>query len=109
MPSALLRLRHRCTCAPRRAPMAGRSLSSRWPLCELGAPPVPASAASGASILHLPPYRPDLNPIGQPFAKLWALLRRAAARTKDELWSTIGRLLQTCRPTECANDLPHSG
>jgi transposase len=44
-----------------------------------------AIAATGASILYLPPYSPDLNPIEQLFAKLKALLRKAAARTKDEL------------------------
>jgi transposase len=53
-----------------------------------------AIAAAGASLLYLPPYSPDLNPIEQLFAKLKALLRKAAARTKDALWSTIGRRLQ---------------
>jgi DDE superfamily endonuclease len=37
--------------------------------------------AAGASILYLPPYSPDLNPIEQLFAKLKALLRKATART----------------------------
>ena len=37
-----------------------------------------AIRAVGASILYLPPYSPDLNPIEQVFAKLKALLRRAA-------------------------------
>ena len=50
-----------------------------------------AIAAAGASILYLPPYSPDLNPIEQLFAKLKALLRKAAARTKEALWSTIGQ------------------
>jgi transposase len=68
-----------------------------------------AMAAAGASILYLPPYSPDLNPIEQLFAKLKALLRQAAARTKDELWSTIGRLLETIPATECTNYLAHSG
>ena len=68
-----------------------------------------AIAAVGASILYLPPYSPDLNPIEQLFAKLKALLRKAAARTKDELWSTIGRLLDTCPPTQCINYLRHCG
>jgi len=66
-----------------------------------------AIAAAGASILYLPPYSPDLNPIEQLFAKLKALLRQAAARTKDELWSTIGRLLATVPPAECARYLHH--
>ena len=35
-----------------------------------------AIAAAGASILYLPAYSPDLNPIEQLFAKLKALLRK---------------------------------
>jgi transposase len=68
-----------------------------------------AIAAAGASILYLPPYSPDLNPIEQLFAKLKALLCKAAARTKDELWSTIGRLLDTCPAAECSAYLRHCG
>ena len=66
-----------------------------------------ALAAAGASILYLPPYSPDLNPIEQLFAKLKALLRKAAARTRDELWSAIARLLDSWPPLECANYLKH--
>jgi len=69
----------------------------------------PAIAAAGASILYLPPYSPDLNPIEQLFAKLKALLRKAAARTKDQLWATIGRLLEAYPPAECTNYLNHCG
>jgi transposase len=68
-----------------------------------------AIAAAGASVLYLPPYSPDLNPLEQLFAKLKALLRKAAARTKDELWQAIGRLLATVSPSECANYLNHCG
>jgi transposase len=68
-----------------------------------------AIRAVGASILYLPPYSPDLNPIEQLFAKLKALLRKAAARTKDALWATIGHLLATIPPTECAHYLHHCG
>jgi transposase len=64
-------------------------------------------AAAGASLLYLPPYSPDLNPIEQLFAKLKALLRKAAVRTRNELWSLIGRLLEACPPAECANYLRH--
>ena len=42
-----------------------------------------AIAAAGASILYLPPYSPDLNP--------------------------IGRLLATVPPSECAHYLSHCG
>jgi transposase len=68
-----------------------------------------AIAATGASVLYLPPYSPDLNPIEQLFAKLKALLRKAAARTKDELWQAIGRLLETVPESECSNYLSHCG
>ncbi len=68
-----------------------------------------AIRAVGASILHLPPYSPDLNPIEQAFAKLKAGLRKAGARTRDALWHTIGRLLDTFSPGECRNYLANSG
>jgi transposase len=68
-----------------------------------------AIAAAGASILYLPPYSPDLNPIEQLFAKLKALLRKAAARTKDALWQAIGRLLAAVPASECAHYLRHCG
>jgi transposase len=68
-----------------------------------------AIAAAGASILYLPPYSPDLNPIEQLFAKLKALLRKAAARTKDALWQAIGHILATLPATECVNYLHHCG
>ena len=68
-----------------------------------------AIEARGAELRHLPPYSPDLNPIEQTFAKLKALLRKAAARTVNDLWSTIGQLLDLFPPAECANYLAHSG
>ena len=68
-----------------------------------------AIAAAGAALLYLPPYSPDLNPIEQLFAKLKALLRKAAARTRDELWSSIGRLLASVSSGQCAHYLDHCG
>ena len=68
-----------------------------------------AIRAVGASLLFLPPYSPDLNPIEQAFAKLKALLRRAAARTRDALWTTIGQLISEFSPAECRNYLANSG
>ncbi len=68
-----------------------------------------AIAAVGASILYLPPYSPDLNPIEQMFAKLKALLRKAAARTREALWHTIGHLLGAFSPAECQNYLENAG
>jgi transposase len=68
-----------------------------------------AIAAAGASLLYLPPYSPDLNPIEQLFAKLKALLRKTAARTRDALWQAIGRLLQAYPTAECAHYLNPCG
>jgi transposase len=68
-----------------------------------------AVRAAGASVLYLPPYSPDLNPIEQLFAKLKAMLRKAAVRTRDALWQTIGQLLHTIRANECRNYLANSG
>ncbi|EQD37095.1 ISRm2011-2 transposase protein [mine drainage metagenome] len=45
----------------------------------------PAIAAVGATVLYLPPYSPDLNPIEKLFSKLKSLLRKAAKRSVDDL------------------------
>ena len=57
----------------------------------------------------LPKYSPDLNPIEQVFAKLKHLLRKAQARSRDAVCTTIGALLHTYTPQECANYLTNSG
>ena len=62
-----------------------------------------AIEAAGANVLYLPPYSPDFNPIENAFSKLKALLRKAAERTVDGLWNTVGALLPEFTPQECAN------
>ena len=62
-----------------------------------------AIEATGASLLYLPPYSPDFNPIENAFAKLKALLRKAAERTLGALWDKIGLALDAFTPAECAN------
>jgi transposase len=68
-----------------------------------------ALTAAGATLLYLPPYSPDLNPIEKLFAKLKALLRKAAKRTLHALWKQIGKLLSTISAIECANYFASSG
>ena len=68
-----------------------------------------AIEAAGAKLLYLPPYSPDLNPIEMAFAKLKALLRKAAARTRDSLWDAIADVISAFTPDECANYLAHAG
>ena len=74
-----------------------------------GKPARNAIRATGAHLLFLPPYSPDLNPIEQFFAKLKALLRKAAARTKEALWQTAGQLLDLVAPAECQSYLANAG
>jgi transposase len=64
---------------------------------------------AGAELLYLPPYSPDFNPIENAFAKLKALLRKAATRTIDELWDAIGHALLAFSPAECANYFTAAG
>ncbi len=65
--------------------------------------------AVGASLVYLPPYSPDLNPIEMAFAKLKALLRKAAQRTVAGLWTAIGQLLDSFTPQECRNYFAAAG
>ena len=68
-----------------------------------------AIEATGARLLYLPPYSPDLNPIEMAFAKLKALLRKAAMRTIPLLWDKIGELLSAFSPQECLHYFRHLG
>src|ERR687898_664528 len=68
-----------------------------------------AIEARGAELMLLPSYSHDLNPIEQVFAKLKALLRKAAPRTREALWRTIGEKLSLFTPAECRNYLRHCG
>ncbi|MGH9422488.1 MAG: IS630 family transposase [Thermoanaerobaculia bacterium] len=68
-----------------------------------------AIEAVGAYVLYLPRYSPDLNPIEQLFAKLKALIRKAAARTLENLWAALADALRRCAPDECRNYLAHAG
>lgn len=68
-----------------------------------------AIEAAGASLLYLPPYSPDFNPIESAFAKLKAMLRKAAERTVDGLWNAIGRIIDTVTAKECTNYFAAAG
>ena len=68
-----------------------------------------AVGATGARLLFLPPYSPDFNPIENAFSKLKALLRKATARSIDELWDVIGKSINAFTPDECANYFTAAG
>jgi transposase len=65
--------------------------------------------ACGATLLYLPPYSPDLNPIENAFAKLKAYVRKVAARTIEALEAAAAEALQTFKPAECENFFAHAG
>ena len=64
---------------------------------------------AGATLLYLPPYSPDLNPIELAFSKLKHLLRSAAERTTEGLWDALGALLDRFSPDECRRYLARCG
>jgi transposase len=68
-----------------------------------------AIRATGAALLYLPPYSPDLNPIEKFFSKLKTLLRKAAKRDIDAFWKEIGTLLNTVSSSECTNYIASCG
>ena len=68
-----------------------------------------AIEAAGASLLYLPPYSPDFNPIEMTFSKLKAVLRKSAARTVDDLWDVIAQSLDDFTPEECRNYFAAAG
>ena len=68
-----------------------------------------AIEAVGAKLLYLPPYSPDFNPIENAFAKLKALLRKAAQRSVEGLWAAIAAAVSNFSPQECANFFTAAG
>ncbi len=65
--------------------------------------------AAGAELRYLPPYSPDFNPIENAFAKLKAMLRKAAERTVSGLWDAMGGVIDMFPPAECANYFSAAG
>ena len=63
----------------------------------------------GATLLYLPPYSPDFNPIENAFAKLKAHVRKHAARTINALEAAAADALRQFKPAECANFFSHAG
>lgn len=63
---------------------------------------------SSASILYLPAYSPDLNPIEMAFSKLKSTLRFAAARTFQALSHSTAQALSSFQGSHCRNFFPHA-
>jgi transposase len=68
-----------------------------------------AIEGAGATLIYLPKYSPDLNPIELAFSKLKAHLRKAAEHTLPRLFRRIGRVVTDFSPQECRNFFRHAG
>jgi len=64
---------------------------------------------AGATLVYIPPYSPDLNPIEMVFSKIKAVLRKKALRTVEALWKELGEITGCVSSTECRNYLRHAG
>lgn len=64
---------------------------------------------AGAWFLFLPPYSPDLNPIEMAFSKLKAQIRKAAARSYEQVWKSTGDACNLVSPDECLNYFAAAG
>lgn len=98
-----------CPAGPGADAQGRRCRGPRQPARPQGAVVRTAIEAVGARLLFLPPYSSDFNPIENAFSKLKALLRKAAARTIDDLWRVIGESLDASTPTQCANYFAAAG
>ena len=64
---------------------------------------------AGASVLTLPPYSPDFNPIEEMFSKFKEFLRRVGARAKEHLYDAIGEGLREVTPQDILGWFRHAG
>ena len=64
--------------------------------------------SAGATLMYLPPYSPDLNPIEMPFSKFKAYLRKVAEQTVPGLCRRIGSFVLTLSGAECRNYFRHA-
>ena len=65
--------------------------------------------ASGADLVFLPPYSPDLNPIEEAFSKVKNIVRKAGARTRGTLDEAVGEALSAVTPQDAAGWFAHCG
>jgi transposase len=65
--------------------------------------------SAGASLVFLPPYSPDLNPIEMVFAKIKQRLRTLGFRTVDALWRSMQAVLDKVTPSDALNCFRHCG
>ena len=65
--------------------------------------------AADATVLYLPPYSPDFNPIEMIWSKVKGLLRSFAARTIDTLHNAFGRAFAAVTKSDILGCFQHCG
>jgi len=70
---------------------------------------VAAVEAAGCSLLKMPPYSPDLNPIEECWSKFKQFLRKAKARTQAALKSALAAAKETIHTDDCLGWISHAG
>lgn len=64
---------------------------------------------AGATLLYLPPYSPDFNPIEKAWSKIKQLLRSAKARAADALDEAVTRAIAAITPQNATAWFQHCG
>lgn len=65
--------------------------------------------STGATLLRLPAYSPDFNPIEQAISKIKAVLKKLACRTVDGLFEGIGKAINSITTTDATHYIEHGG
>jgi transposase len=65
--------------------------------------------SAGATLLPLPPYSPDLNPIELAISKIKTVLRSLARRSVNGVMSGIGEALGSITPEDALHYIMHRG
>jgi transposase len=64
---------------------------------------------AGCTLVYLPPYSPDFNPIENMGSKVKASMKAAAARTLDSLVDAVSNALHSITPEDCEGFFNHCG
>jgi len=65
--------------------------------------------ASGPTLLFLPPYSPDLNPIEQAFSKIKHWMRMAQGRSVEAVYNALADTIARFSTQECLNFFKNAG
>jgi transposase len=64
---------------------------------------------AGCTLVYLPPYSPDFNPIENMWSKVKACLRKAGARTFEAMVDAVRDALLAVTPDDCDGYFEHCG